>query len=149
MLALPPQPLQHTPFTICMVNEAAIPLLSACKFLFTGQKLSVARSQLRLMIGCLKQLAKAWPRAERNMQELQAIARDVLMQTPRAQNAIPNGVVPQYGSGGAETVRILDPYLLENWGDLTTLPSSLSGLDAPWAADLQTDMPRWLDYSYQ
>jgi hypothetical protein len=146
LIAIPSQPLQHTPFTICMVTEGAIPLLSACKFLFTGQKLSVARSQLRLMIGSLKRLAKAWPRAAKNMQELQAIAREVLIQTPREQNATPPVDIPQY-SGGVEPVRISDPCLLENWGDLTMPPASLTSLDAFWATDVQTDMPRWFDYS--
>lgn len=146
LIALPSQPLQHTPFIICMVTESAIPLLSACKFLFTGQKLLVARSQLRLMIGTLKRLAEAWPRAEKNMQELQAIAREVLTQTPREQNATPPGDIPQYG-GGVEHVQIPDSWLLENWGDLTIPPASLTSLEAFWDADVQTDMPRWFDYS--
>jgi hypothetical protein len=146
LIALPSQPLQHTPFTICMVTEGAIPLLSACRFLFTGQKLSVARSQLRLMIGSLKGWAKAWPRAAKNMQELQAIAREVLIQTPREQNAKSPGDIPQY-SGGIEPGRISDPCLPENWGDLMMPTSSLTSLDAFWAADMQTDMPRWFGYS--
>jgi hypothetical protein len=128
-----------------MITEGAIPLLSACKFLFTGQKLSVARSQLRLMIGSLKRLAKAWPRAAINMQELQAIAKEVLIQTPREQNATPPGGVPRY-SVGVEQTRISESCLLENWGDLTIPSASSTSLDAFWAAD---DMRRWFDYSLQ
>jgi hypothetical protein len=151
-MALPSQPVYHSPFTICMVTEGAIPLLSACKFLFKGQKLLVARSQLRLIIGCLKSLAKAWPRAAKNMQELQIIAREVLGQNSREKDVAPQGNMPQY-SGNVEPVRIPDPSrvpdacLLENLGDVSLPPIPLAGLDAFWAADVQIDLPRWFDYS--
>lgn len=149
LLALPSQPLRHTPFAICMVNEGAIPLLSACKFLFTGQKLSVARGQLRLMIGSLKSMAKAWPRAARNMQELQAIAREVLPQRTRQQEGAtpPTRDISQYGGGGAvPPVGTSDLWLLENWAGLTvTPPASLTSFDALWTADAQTEIPGWSD----
>jgi hypothetical protein len=98
------------------------------------------------MIGSLKRLAKALPRAAKKMQELQAIAREVLILTPREQNATPPGDIPEY-SGSVEPLPISDPCLLENWGDLTIPHASLTSLDAFWAADVQTDMQRWFDYS--
>lgn len=71
-------PFSHTPFTTCMVSEGTLALLSACKFLLQGRELAVARDQIRLTVGCLRQLGELWPRAARNVQEIQMIARHVL-----------------------------------------------------------------------
>lgn len=71
-------PFSHTPFTTCMVSEGTLALLSACKFLLQGRELAVARDQIRMTVGCLRQLGELWPRAARNVQEIQMIARHVL-----------------------------------------------------------------------
>jgi hypothetical protein len=41
----------------------------------------MTREQIRLSIGCLKSFATIWPRAGKNLQEVQAIARELLFQT--------------------------------------------------------------------
>lgn len=78
IMTLPRRPFCHSPFTLCMVTTGTIPFLSACKFLFTGAKLSIAREQIRLTIGCLKSLGEVWPQGARTVKEIQAIAREVL-----------------------------------------------------------------------
>ncbi|OLN87360.1 hypothetical protein CCHL11_09280 [Colletotrichum chlorophyti] len=78
LLALPVRPFHHTPFTTCMLSEAALALLSACNYLLKGKKLAIARDQIRLTIGCLKALGEIWPRTAKNVAEIQTIARHVL-----------------------------------------------------------------------
>jgi hypothetical protein len=41
----------------------------------------MTREQIRLSIGCLKSFATIWSRAGKNLQEVQAIARELLFQT--------------------------------------------------------------------
>ncbi|KAB8239100.1 putative C6 transcription factor [Aspergillus alliaceus] len=78
LLALPVQEFCHTPFTTCMVSEGTLALLSACKFLFKGKDLAIARDQIRMTIGCLRVLGEVWPRTARNVGELQTIGQYVL-----------------------------------------------------------------------
>ncbi|KAF7162825.1 hypothetical protein CNMCM5623_007947 [Aspergillus felis] len=78
LLALPVHEFCHTPFTTCMVSEGTLALLSACKFLFKGKDLAIARDQIRMTIGCLKVLGEVWPRTARNVRELQTIGQYVL-----------------------------------------------------------------------
>ncbi|TIC96174.1 hypothetical protein CH35J_008749 [Colletotrichum higginsianum] len=82
LLALPVRPFHHTPFVTCMISEGTLALLSACNFLLRGKELSIARDQIRMMIGCLKTLGETWPRTERNVQEIQTVARHVLRLGP-------------------------------------------------------------------
>ncbi|KAK7959854.1 uncharacterized protein PG986_004708 [Apiospora aurea] len=85
LLALPAERFSHTPFIVCMVTTGAIPLLSACRTIFSGEKLAVGRNQLRLIIGCLKALAETWPRAARYVREIQELAR-LLLAVPTAKS---------------------------------------------------------------
>lgn len=78
LLALPSRPFQHTPFVTCMVSEGTLALLSACAFQLSGKELAIARDQIRMTIGCLKDLGELWPRTARNVKEIQTIARHVL-----------------------------------------------------------------------
>lgn len=78
LLALPSRPFQHTPFVTCMVSEGTLALLSACAFQLSGKELAIARDQIRLTIGCLKDLGELWPRTASNVKEIQTIARHVL-----------------------------------------------------------------------
>ncbi|KAJ3498330.1 hypothetical protein NLG97_g1202 [Lecanicillium saksenae] len=78
LLALPSRPFNHTPFSTCMVSEGTLALLSACKFLLRGTELAIARDQIRLTIGCLKNLGDLWPRTARNVSQIQTIAKHVL-----------------------------------------------------------------------
>ncbi|KAL4749316.1 hypothetical protein BDW72DRAFT_214120 [Aspergillus terricola var. indicus] len=59
--------------------RGALALLSACKFLLKGKDFTVARGQVRLIIGCLEELGENWPRTARNVTEIQTIARHVLL----------------------------------------------------------------------
>ncbi|KAM3497355.1 hypothetical protein MY10362_009292 [Beauveria mimosiformis] len=78
LLALPSRPFNHMPFCTCMISEGTLALLSACKFLLRGDELAVARDQIRLTIGCLKNLGALWPRVARNVSQIQTIAKHVL-----------------------------------------------------------------------
>lgn len=78
LLALPARPFSHTPFITCMVSEGTLALLSACKYLLQGKELAIARDQIRMTIGCLKELGAFWPRTARNVREIQTIARNAL-----------------------------------------------------------------------
>lgn len=78
LLALPSRPFNHTPFCTCMISEGTLALLSACKFLLRGTELAIARDQIRLTIGCLKNLGELWPRTARNVSQIQTIAKHVL-----------------------------------------------------------------------
>jgi hypothetical protein len=64
-----------------MLVNAAISLISACKYGLSESSLRMTREQIRLGIGCLKSFATIWPRAGKNLQEVQAIARELLLQT--------------------------------------------------------------------
>ncbi|KAK8001329.1 hypothetical protein PG991_013551 [Apiospora marii] len=86
LLALPAERFSHTPFIVCMVTTGAIPLLSACRTIFSDEKLAVGRNQLRLIIGCLKALAETWPRAARYVREIQELARILLAVPPTQQS---------------------------------------------------------------
>lgn len=78
LLALPSRPFHHAPFVTCMVSEGTLALLSACAFQLSGKELAIARDQIRMTIGCLKDLGEFWPRTASNVKEIQTIARHVL-----------------------------------------------------------------------
>ncbi|EED18536.1 C6 transcription factor, putative [Talaromyces stipitatus ATCC 10500] len=78
LLVLPFRQFHHSPFVTCMISGGALALLSACKFLLKGKDLMVARGQMKMIIGCLKELSEVWPRTARNLTEIQTIARHVL-----------------------------------------------------------------------
>lgn len=110
LMALPARPFHHSPFVICMVIAGTIPFLSACKFLFTKERLEIARHQIRLSIGCLKSLADVWPQGAINIREVQMIAQEVLARPPNKEQDISLN-----GMNGAETVDSgfsiqVDPY---------------------------------------
>ncbi|OAP65227.1 hypothetical protein AYL99_01199 [Fonsecaea erecta] len=78
LLSISSKPAYHTPFTVCMVSSVVLAHLSACRLLFQGQKLAVARDQIRMCIGCLRPFAGVWPLASRSLCEVQTVAREVL-----------------------------------------------------------------------
>lgn len=78
LLALPTKPCSHTPFVVCMLTTGTLSLLAACRYTLRGQKLAVARDQIRMSIGCHKAMAAVWSQARSNLYEVQAIAREVL-----------------------------------------------------------------------
>ncbi|PLB36635.1 putative C6 transcription factor [Aspergillus candidus] len=78
LLALPTRRFHHTPFVTCMISGGTLALLSACRVLLQGKDLAIARGQIRMTIGCLLAIGEVWPRAARNVREIQIIARRVL-----------------------------------------------------------------------
>ncbi|KAJ6437699.1 putative AC transposase [Purpureocillium lavendulum] len=82
LLALPAGSSNRSPFTVCMLTTGTLSLLSACKFILQDQKLAIARDQLRLSIGYLKAMSGVWVKAAKNLEEVQTIAREVLMLSP-------------------------------------------------------------------
>jgi hypothetical protein len=80
------------------------------------------------------------------LQELQAIAREVLVQTPQEKIVTSPREIPQCNTG-VEPGGVADQVPLENWGDLTISATSLANLDNFWTVEGQTDMPRWFDYT--
>lgn len=91
-----------------MVSTGSMALLSACKFLLKGMDLTIARNQIRMTIGRLNALGEVWPRAARNVREIQTIARHVL------------GLVPESGDG----------QLLSNGDGQRSPAAGMSGVDA-------------------
>ncbi|KAK4946531.1 hypothetical protein LTR10_014383 [Elasticomyces elasticus] len=113
LLALPTEQFHHSPFTTCMVSEGTLALLSACKFLFKGKQLAIARDQIRMTIGCLKALGELWPRTAKNVQEIRTIAQHVLGLGSKA--AMPDGVpgpseVPSLSSDQGHSIFESDAY---------------------------------------
>jgi hypothetical protein len=96
LLTLPSRPFHHTPFVTCMVSEGTLARLSACKFHFQGRALAIARDQIRMIIGCLKELGEIWARAAKNVKEIQTIARHAFgMGTPTTKSTTPQPTTPQ------------------------------------------------------
>ncbi|KAJ5370335.1 uncharacterized protein N7496_006427 [Penicillium cataractarum] len=120
LLALPIRKFHHTPFATCMVSQGALALLSACNLLFEDRDLATARDQIRMTIGCLKALGDTWPRAARNVREIQAIARHMLGIQPSVASGTPSpNAVPPPDEGPRERSQDSD-YDFRN--DLDTLP---------------------------
>ena len=111
LMARPARPFCHTPFVICMMTAGTIPLLSACKFLFTSQRLEVARHQIRMSMGCLKEMASIWPQAAVHVRELQMIAQEVLGLPSRGPDTVPDAAANS-GSDGTHsgTSTTVDPF---------------------------------------
>jgi hypothetical protein len=82
LLALPVRPYAHTPFVVCMLATGAISLISACKFLFIGQRLAIARQQIKMSLGFIRSFSRIWSQAATSLAEVQTIAREVLEQPP-------------------------------------------------------------------
>jgi hypothetical protein len=78
MLTLPIRLARHTPFNICMIATMTIAHLSACKYVFTGEQLKVARERIRVAMGALEVFAEIWPRAKKVVGEVKIVARTLL-----------------------------------------------------------------------
>jgi hypothetical protein len=83
-----------------MISEGTLALLSACKFLLEGKDMMIARNQIRMTIGCLKELGEVWPRTARNVREIQTIAHHVLGLLSKApSNSAKSSEVPPLSRG--------------------------------------------------
>lgn len=87
MLTLPIRLARHTPFNICMIATMTIAHLSACKYVFTGEQLKVARERIRVAMGALEVFAEIWPRAKRVVGEVKIVARTLLSLEPLPRQA--------------------------------------------------------------
>jgi hypothetical protein len=99
MLTLPIRLARHTPFNICMIATMTIAHLSACKYVFTGEQLKIARERIRVAMGALEVFAEIWPRAKKVVGEVKIVARTLLSLEPR----------PRQASIGVVSPKLLDP----------------------------------------
>ena len=107
-----------------MISEGTLALLSACCFLLRGVKLTVARAQIRMTIGCLKALGELWPRTARNVREIQTIAHHVLGLESARNHRTPSS--SQVRSGEGQGTLGLDTGA---WGDNVDIVPSLSSFE--------------------
>ncbi|KAH1552758.1 hypothetical protein KXV36_009377 [Aspergillus fumigatus] len=142
LLALPVREFCHSPFTTCMVSEGTLALLSACKFLFKGKDLAIARDQIRMTIGCLKVLGEVWPRTARNVRELQTIGQYVLGVGSRESNSDASNPTPGLHALQGDGSRSSSTNVLSSDTDILSSISSIQDLcgwyglgdlpDLPW-----------------
>ncbi|KAI9923889.1 hypothetical protein MW887_008194 [Aspergillus wentii] len=78
LLTLPTNITTHSPFIICMIANATIAHLAACRFVYHGEKLRIAREKIRLTMGTLKVLSEYWLLGKRTYREIGIIAREIL-----------------------------------------------------------------------
>jgi hypothetical protein len=89
LLTLPTRLITHTPFIICMIANTTIAHLSACRYLFRGRTLQMAREKIRLCMGVLKTLSEHWPLGKRTYREIGIIAREILSLADRDIGTLP------------------------------------------------------------
>jgi hypothetical protein len=146
-------------------------LLAAIKALYSGRQLAVARHQLRLVVGYIKDLAKVWPQGQHNLLEVQTIAQEVLAPKRQSQDQIQNqnqyratmvsnweGTVAKPRQTQTQTqatpspdtnfASCIDAASLENWSNATTVDfesQSREGVEPFWSLsnDFQPDIPIW------
>ena len=149
LLALPSRPFDHTPFVTCMVSEGTLALLSACAFQLSGKELAIARDQIRMTIGYLKDLGELWPRTVSNVKEIQTIARHVLglggsrpidgSSTTKSSNVPSLSGGDSHGRLGSET---------EGAGIENGVPESLGSMEdvCGWysLSDLGPELEQWM-----
>lgn len=78
LLTLPSNMKNHSPFIICMIANITIAHLSACRFVYSGEKRARGRDQIRLSMGTLKRLSEHWILGKRTYREIGIVARELL-----------------------------------------------------------------------
>ncbi|KAJ5499471.1 Major facilitator superfamily domain general substrate transporter [Penicillium expansum] len=78
LLTLPTNMKTHSPFIICMIANVTIAHLSACRFIFSGDRRAKSREKIRLTMGTLKRLSEHWTLGKRTYREIGIIARELL-----------------------------------------------------------------------
>lgn len=129
-----------------MISEGTLALLSACNCFFQGKALAIARDQIRLTIGCLKFLGEIWPRTARNVEEIQIIARRVLMLKggSAASGATPgSGELPSLIESDTET-SIQSADSLELDGEILASLGSLDDICGWINTDIELDCNDWM-----
>jgi hypothetical protein len=128
-----------------MTTAGTHTLLAAIKVLFSGRQLAVARHQLRLVVGYLKALAKVWSQGRRNLEEIQAIAKEVLsrkMEPRQPRTALDN---TSQRSQPADKEPCMEG--LESWSSTVMTLESQDCLEPYWSPSLnnefQPDISIW------
>ncbi|GCB18988.1 hypothetical protein AAWM_01873 [Aspergillus awamori] len=78
LMILPANIHAHTPFIICMIANATIAHLAACRYVFAGPDLQLGRERIRLSMGTLKRLSEHWGQGKRIYREMGIVAREIL-----------------------------------------------------------------------
>ena len=73
-----------------MIANTSVAYLSACRHVFQGQELRLAREKLRLHMGTLKALGECWPLAKKIHGQVGTIAREILYLTDSDATPLPN-----------------------------------------------------------
>lgn len=145
-LVLPVQPFSRCPFTICMTAAATHTLLSAIKVLFSGRQLAVARSQLRLVVGYIRTLAKVWAQGGKNLEEIQTIAQEVLSRRNESQHQT---ATEQGNASIQKPVVDTAPCIegLDGWSNPAMALETQDVLSLYWNLnnDIQADIPVWFN----
>lgn len=125
-----------------MISGGTLALLSACNLMFKGADLAIARGQIRLILGHLRGLGDFWPRAAKNLRDIQTVAHSVLglggstttrTNTPRSGSihhaSAAHGMVPAADTGEASSIINEFPFgdleYLGRWYDLGNLDPDL------------------------
>lgn len=105
ILLLPSRMSSHTPFMICMISSATIAYLSACKHVFRGEQLAVARRRIKVAMGALTGFAEVWSRGASVLHEVKIIARTLLGVGSNTSSEVAASASSYQGSsgGGADT----------------------------------------------
>ncbi|GKZ29749.1 hypothetical protein AbraIFM66950_006376 [Aspergillus brasiliensis] len=91
LMTLPTEIHARTPFIICMIANAAIAHLAACRYVFTGQDLQLGRERIRLSMGTLKSLSEHWAQGKRIYREMGIVAREILSLADRKEGSTHQG----------------------------------------------------------
>lgn len=102
LMTLPANIATHTPFIICMIANATIAHLSACRYIYKGTQLELGREKIRLSMGTLKSLSEYWPQGKRIYQEVGIIAREILCLRDQNKRTMASTEAP-----GTEAVELL------------------------------------------
>lgn len=122
LLTLPTRISVHTPFSICMVSSVTIAHLSACKNVFQGEQLQIARDRIRVAMGTLKAFGEVWPRGKRTHSEVQIIARELLgISLNSDKTATPPAIEPGWSASAGFQTASLDFSALDTGALFDTL----------------------------
>ncbi|CAG8257515.1 unnamed protein product [Penicillium salamii] len=100
LLTLPSNMRNHSPFIICMIANVTIAHLSACRFVYSGERRSKSREKIRLTMGTLKRLSEHWILGKRTYREIGIVAREILSlsKDPPTDPAYANATIPETSS---------------------------------------------------
>lgn len=116
--------------------------------MFQKKELAVARCQIRMFIGRLQAVGEVWPRAARNVSEIQTIARHVLgIQQGRASTGVTprSSQVPSLLDGEKESGSCADVHTPIDQSEMFPSLETLDGFGWCNSSDLNLDLDLGLD----